>query len=230
MGLEDDLKTDVAKVFGEQWTTRSGQVVPKPEDVQLRNDAVQLEGTVLYADLAESTAMVKSYKPMFAAEIYKTYLHCAAKIIKSLGGTITAYDGDRIMAVFLGDGKNSAAAKCGLRINWAVGHVIEPALKAQYPSTDFQLRQKIGIDTSELFVARTGVRGSNDLVWVGTAANYAAKLAALAATYPTYITSTVHDMLNEESKFGPTGQSMWTRINDPIPGIAAYGSTWHWGP
>ena len=33
----------------------------------------------------------------------------------------------------------------------------------------------LGIDTSKLFVARTGIRKSNDLVWVGRAANYAAK-------------------------------------------------------
>jgi len=38
-----------------------------------------------------------------AAEIYKTYLHCAAKIIRSEGGSITSYDGDRIMGIFIGD-------------------------------------------------------------------------------------------------------------------------------
>ena len=39
-------------------------------------------------------------------------------------------------------------------------------------------KQSVGIDTSELFVARTGIRRANDLVWVGRAANHAAKLSA----------------------------------------------------
>jgi len=34
--------------------------------------------------------------------IYKTFLHCAAKIIRSHKGVITAYDGDRIIAVYIG--------------------------------------------------------------------------------------------------------------------------------
>ena len=66
--------------------------------------AVKIEGTVLYADLDSSTNLVDEYKPQFAAEMYKTYLHCAAKIIRSEGGTITSYDWDRIMAVYVGKG------------------------------------------------------------------------------------------------------------------------------
>ena len=49
------------------------------------------------SDLSGSTNLVDTQTPHFAGEIYKTYLMCAAKIIKEQGGTITAYDGDRIM-------------------------------------------------------------------------------------------------------------------------------------
>lgn len=38
------------------------------------NDAVILDGTVLYADLAESTTMVNNYKNWFAAKVYKSFL------------------------------------------------------------------------------------------------------------------------------------------------------------
>ena len=113
----------------------------------------------------------------------------SCRIIRSDGGEITAFDGDRVMAVYLGDSKNSNAAKSALKINWAVKNVINPAIKKQYPDTSFEVAQAIGIDTSELFVARTGIRGSNDLVWVGRAANYAAKLCSLRDEgYSTFIT------------------------------------------
>src|SRR5690606_37353617 len=101
-----DLASEVAVIFSNSWTTREGQKVPESEDLKLGNDAVTLQGTVLYADLDGSTNLVDEYKPQFAAEIYKTYLHCAAKIIRSEGGVITAYDVDRCMAVFKGDAKN----------------------------------------------------------------------------------------------------------------------------
>lgn len=50
---------------------------------------------------------------------------------------------------------------------------------------------------SKTMVSRTGIRGSNDLVWVGNAANIA-KLAALHSSYPTYITADVYNMLGRD--------------------------------
>ena len=107
MAFGDDLKSEVKKILQQQWSKRAGRVVPESEDVKLDNDAVTLESTVLYADLDESTNLVDTYKPEFAAEIYKSYLVCAARIIRLRDGVITAYDGDRIMAVFIGEAKNN---------------------------------------------------------------------------------------------------------------------------
>lgn len=230
MPLKNELEVYVQKVLDEQWQRRSGQKVPDTDDVALKNEAVELDATVLYADLAGSTKMVKGYKDWFAAEIYKTYLYCAAKIIRANGGVITAYDGDRVMGVFLGDTKNSSAAKTGLQINWACRQIIGASVKAKYPDTDFPLRQRVGIDTSKLFVARTGIRGSNDLVWVGNAANNAAKMAALDPSYPTYITGDVYSMLLEWAKLGgeEPRRDMWTDLGTASLGYRIYGSSWSW--
>ena len=208
MGIKEDLQSEVKKIFAEQWTTRDGTVVPEFEDLKLGNDAVKLEGTVLYADMSDSTKLVDSHPNTYAAEIYKAYLYCAAKLIRAEGGTITAYDGDRVMAVFLGDYKNTSAVRAALKLNWARINVVNPALKAQYPSRDYVVKHSVGIDTSSLFVARTGIRGSNDLVWVGRSANYAAKLATLPDSHPTWITDAVYKKLDKPAK-EHDGKSMW---------------------
>jgi len=208
MSLSQSLKSDVKKIFKESWEVRDGRVVPESSDLALNNTGVKLNATVLYADLDGSTNLVDQSSPGFAAEIYKTYLHCAAKIINSEGGMITAYDGDRIMAVFIGDYKNSKAAKCGLKINYAVTYVINPLIKECYPDNKFQVKQVVGIDTSALMATRTGIRGANDLVWVGRAANYAAKLCSISSDYPTIITKAVYDSLNDTAKLFE-GKNMW---------------------
>src|SRR5437762_1775811 len=102
MALAQDLVAAVAEIFRTRWSTRRGNVVPESEHLRLTNDAVILDATVLYADLADSTGLVGAYTAEFAAEVYKCYLHCAAKVVTSEGGVITAYDGDRLMAVYLG--------------------------------------------------------------------------------------------------------------------------------
>ena len=229
MSLGDDLNSEVKKILKESWTTREGRVVPDPEDLGLGNDAVLLDGTVLYADLNGSTNLVESKKPEFAAEVYKCFLTCAARIIRAEGGEITAYDGDRIMAVYLGDSKNSDAARTALRINYSVKKIINPAIKDQYPRTSYSVAHVVGIDTSNLFVARIGVRGDNDLVWVGRAANYAAKLSDGAGA-PSQITADVYDKLNKASKYGKDGQNMWVQSTAPALGNKTiYTSTWWWG-
>lgn len=230
MPLGDDLQAEVKKIFATAWSIRDGRKVPEPVDVKLGNDAVRIAGTVLYADLVASTALVDTKRDTFSAEIYKTYLHCAAKIIRSEGGIITSYDGDRIMAVFIGDSKNSTAARTALKINYAVRNIINPAIKIQYKQSTYEVRQTVGIDTSELFVAQTGIRGSNDLVWVGRAANYAAKLTSEPPYTPTWITGDVYKMLSDESIFGGSDNKnmwrawRWTDMND----IPIYSSSYWW--
>jgi class 3 adenylate cyclase len=229
MGLRADLVTEVTEIFNAAWSERDGTVVPTDENLKLGNDAVKLSATVLYADLADSTKLVDGYKKQFAAEIYKTFLHCAAKIIRSEDGAITAYDGDRVMAVFIGERKNSRAAITALRINWAMLNIVIPAKSKQYPDSKFIPKHVVGVDTSDLYVARTGVRGANDLVWVGRAANYAAKLAALPESHGSYITKEVFDALASDARTSSDGRAMWEAVKwNTFDDRTIYRSSWTW--
>lgn len=227
MALKSDLTVFCDEVFRSEWELTDGQKVPDEDSkLTLKNTAITIDATVLYADLDGSTAMVDRYKNTFAAEVYKTYLYCCARIITTQGGVVTAYDGDRIMGVFIGNSKNTNAAKAALKIRWAVDYIIMPKLKGIY-TTDFELEHVTGIDTSPLLVAKTGARGANDLVWVGKAANYAAKLTALPAIY-TYITAPVYQTMNGEVKY-TNGTSMWDAVKwSTFNNETIYRSRWWW--
>lgn len=232
MATKTDLETRVKQIFREKWDVRESKNVPGPEDIRHSNDAVYFKrATALYADLSASTNLVDDYKWEFAAEIYKTYLFCAAQIIKDSGGVITSYDGDRVMGLFINDTQSTSAAKAALKINFAVKNIINPALAAQYTKTSYQVRQVIGIDTSAIRAARTGVRGDNDIVWVGRAANYAAKLTAIKnSAVTTWMTEDVYKMLKDEAKYGgKDNKAMWTKYKwDAHKDLPVYGSNWTW--
>jgi class 3 adenylate cyclase len=230
MAFTDDLAAEVVKILKEQWSERDGKSVPDTPDLKLANDAVKLAGTVLYADLADSTGLVMTQKPTFVAQVYKTYLNCACRIIREKGGEITAFDGDRVMAVFIGDAKNTSACRAAFAINHAVVKIINPKFREQYPglATAFSIRHAVGIDTSSLFVARTGIRGSNDLVWVGRAANVAAKLCSLReGNYATYITNDVYTAMHESVRTSD-GKPMWESHPRTERNITVYRSAWSW--
>lgn len=227
--FEKKALLDVQSIFQATWTETKGQVVPKSEDLGLSNVGRSISATVLYADIDGSTQIVDRFDAKFAAEIYKAFLLCATRTIRRNGGEVRSFDGDRVMGVFIGESKNSDAAKTGLQINYLVKKVINPALRAQYTSTKFSLRHTVGIDTSEMLVVRSGIRNNNDLVWVGSAANHAARMNSLSSDFATRLSPAVYKKLSEKSKFGGNPRrNMWTSAD--WNGQTIYRSTWTWRP
>lgn len=228
MALKDELTAYVNKVIAvETWTEQDARVVPYTSDVPLNNTAKKFErATFLYADLAGSTEMVSQLSWQRCAEIYKTYLYCASKMIRSQSGDVVAFDGDRVMGVFVGDMQSTNAVKCALKINWARINIVQAKYDNHY-GAGFKINHTIGVDTGMVRCCRTGVRGDNDLVWVGEAPNIAAKLTTLDNGY-TWITKEVYNKIADDAKT-TNGQSMWeerswtARANRTI-----YRSSWHW--
>jgi len=235
MALEDDIVSDVNDILSQTWNVRDGVVVPEMSDVALAGGAVRLTATMLYADLVDSTALAM-YDRRVAARVFKSFLASSARIIRARGGYIRSFDGDRIMGVFLGDSKNSSAAKAALNINYVFLKLIKPKLEAKYDvfrNDTYTLGHCVGIDTSEVLVIRGGIINNNDLVWVGRSPNVAAKLSSIRSSpYNSWVTDAVFDSMSDDAKTGSEGQAMWEqRINVPaIPGGVGYRSNWWWKP
>ncbi|HKS73063.1 MAG TPA: hypothetical protein VJQ82_07695, partial [Terriglobales bacterium] len=108
------------------------------------------------------------------------------------------------MGVFIGNFKNSSAAKAALKINYFFTKVLEPTFLSFYErlkDAPFKFAQSVGIDTSEIRAVRAGIRNNNDIVWVGRAPNIAAKLSSIRESgYSTYITEAVYKKLHDSAK------------------------------
>ena len=230
--MEGELADAVNAIIKEGWDLRNGQVIPETDDITLGNSGVKLEATVLYADLADSTELA-IFDREIAAEVYKAYLVGTSRLIKAAGGEIRSFDGDRVMGVFIGNFKNTSAAKTALRINYFFTQVLQPAFQEFYKSlqtSSFRFAQSVGIDTGEIRVARAGVRNDNDLIWVGGVPNVAAKLSSIREQgYSTYITEPVFKKLHQSAKLYD-GQSMWERRTwqkgEPYGAGIVYRSSW----
>jgi class 3 adenylate cyclase len=225
MALHDEINGELGQILGRPWKERSGQKVPDTTEIELGNDGVALDAAVLYADLADSTNLVSRTKRTFAAEVFKAYLRGACKILRAKDGNITSFDGDRVMAVFIGATKETAAVRAALAVNHLVEKVLNPLVKERY-TTDVVVRHAVGVDVGPLFIARAGIRGSNDLVWVGPAANIAAKLSALREPpFATYITDAVYKAMTDDVRFS-SGKNMWE--SRQWNGATAYRSAYTW--
>ncbi len=74
------------------------------------------------------------------------------------------------------------------------------------------------------------MRNDNDLVWVGRAANYAAKLSSLNDRHPIFITADVFDTMLDEVKYGGDPkrlmweQRQWSQMGN----VRVHSSDWTW--
>lgn len=228
-----EILDTMRRTLATNWIRRDGRVVPEAEDVRLGNDAVDLEAAVLFADLKGSSKLVKEYKSSFAAEVYKAFLVASSEVIKNNDGVITAFDGDRIMAVFIGPSKCTNAARTALQIH-AIVRGLNSLIREVYPSVKYEVGFGVGVDVSNLFVIRTGVRGSNDLAWIGDASNCAAKLSEIRErSANVYITRRCYERINDSVKISsPASGSicMWNATGLNLLGQDIFESTWYWTP
>jgi len=237
MGLAEDISAAVTKVVCSDWNSRKGTAVPSTDTVPLGNGAVEVNAVYLYADLADSTGLARDFNRTTAAKVIRAYLDATCRVIRSCGGEIRSFDGDRVMAIFMGSAKNTAAADCALKINHVVTRIVRPKVEANLSSIKtqgFQVKHCVGVDTGKALIVRGGVRGHNDLVSIGRAPNVAAKLSDVRqGNYHSYITQDVFNGMLDSAKYSGENKLMWDGPYTREVGgqkITVYKSSWRRTP
>lgn len=179
MPLSDDLSRAVAAILAKPFSQRVGRVVPTTHDVGF-GEAVKVKATFLYADLKDSSGLVKACQAATVGKVLRVYLDVAARLVKRNGGEIRSFDGDRIMAIYIGPGAANRSVQTALQLKWACENLLQPQLEKRFvaiPKAKWKVQPATGIATGEALMVRGGVRRHSDLVSVGLAPNLAAKLS-----------------------------------------------------
>ncbi|MFE7717843.1 adenylate/guanylate cyclase domain-containing protein [Nocardia rhizosphaerihabitans] len=240
MGFKADCESAIEEIAKTPIKFRSGRVVPRTEDVALRDGGVLLNAAYLYADMSDSTGLARNFSSFDAAIIIRAYLSAVSMVIRHRGGEIRSFDGDRVMGIFVGDNAASVAAKAALNITWVVDQVVHNQLKAHvdeyfdvYRDGVWKLGHRTGIDVGWALVVRAGVRANNDLVSIGEAPNIAAKLSDFTG-WRTNITQRTWDAIDHATLFSEQdGLDRWVypaRQVDLGGGLTEMvsGSNWKW--
>ncbi|WP_407107255.1 adenylate/guanylate cyclase domain-containing protein [Rhodococcus aetherivorans] len=212
------IESSVNDIIRADWSITKGTAVPETEDIVMKNGGRLLDATYAYADLADSSKIAQSLKKETAAAIIRAFVNTATRILRHYNGEIRSFDGDRVMAIFIGEKKNWNAVRAALAINWAVKEVIRPAIKEGWSDgADFHnIDHRVGIDTGESLIVRGGARNNNDLISVGGAPNIAAKLSDLKNGYATYITDRVYNELTDDLRYHDSVGTFWSKLYSPI--------------
>lgn len=238
MSLIGEVDLNITRILQNGVTVRDGRVVPKTEDVSLTSEAVKLEAAYVYADMADSSKLAQVALPWATGKIIQCYVNTAARTLRQYGGEIRSFDGDRVMAIFVGEDKETRAVRAALALNYLVEEVLHPAIKERFEdiSRSWVLKHGVGIDSGECLIMKAGVRQHNDLVSVGGAPNIAAKLSEIRGYASLYITEDVYTPMSMEVAYVDgtvRSASMWNKLGFHEVGgkrIGVFSSSYRWAP
>jgi len=227
MALLEDLNGKIDSYKNQPYEIIQTTIVPDTDTNQLTfgNKGLTCEYAFLFVDIRKSSQLHEKYGFTKAAKIYQSFHFINVRVIEENDGFIRAFDGDRVMGVFVGDYKNSNAVKAAMQIQWAIRNILNPILGTTITCGG-------GIDCGEILVTKVGKgrdKNTNDLVWVGKADNYASHLAN-EANNTIIISSNSYNRLNE-SRINSSGRCMWnpkrlTLKNDTV--VNCFESNFDW--
>jgi class 3 adenylate cyclase/predicted ATPase len=139
-------------------------------------EAERRQLTVLFCDLAGSTALAARLDPEDLREVIGAYHRCCAEVVGRWGGHVAKYMGDGVLTYFgwpqAHEDDAERAVRAGLQLVEAVGRL---------SGGDAPLRARVGIATGAVVVGDLmGEGAAREQGVVGTTPNLAARLQALA--------------------------------------------------
>ncbi len=175
--------------------TSSGRVIPKIGDLGL-GEARELGLAVMHVDMNNFKGLTKDLSNEQKLRLLNIYLSELTYIIRDHGGSVEKYVGDGITSLFGAgkDGKTAVldAAKCALTILTEIYYAMNEYLKSIDLPT---FSCSIGMDYGRIWVARTGVKGMNQLTLVGNEVSIAKQLEEFSGDHQIFLGHNVYSKL-----------------------------------
>ncbi|MBM3210343.1 adenylate/guanylate cyclase domain-containing protein [Candidatus Saccharibacteria bacterium] len=234
MSLLIELQSEVNSFTSGNYTTVNKQGIPYPQDIPLGNQAAVLEATTLFVDVRQSSDITNSFRRQTAAKMMKAYFAGAVRIINQNNGQVRSFNGDGMLAIFIGASKDDHAVKAAMQLKYFVNNILEPKFRSYFANNmgalggalNFSIG--IGIDEGTIYAVRVGIKGTNDVAWIGRCTNTSAKLSGVADAIA--ITDSVYKKLSNTRIFS-NGVHMWSgEVRQFFGGVERIirATTYHW--
>ncbi|MEA2912825.1 MAG: hypothetical protein QOJ15_4906, partial [Bradyrhizobium sp.] len=178
--------------------------------------------TVLFCDLAGSTALSARLDPDDMHDVIRAYQTACADVISRHDGFVAKFMGDGLLAYFgyprAHEDEAERAVRAGLEIVASVGGLQTPAREA--------LQVRIGIATGLVVVGdRIGTGAAEEQAVVGEAPNLAARLQALAKPNAILIAEATHRQVGSLFEFMDLGPQTMKGLATPQPAWRVLGES-----
>jgi adenylate cyclase len=184
--LNDLERERVREIFSRFVPEHVVDEVLKRTDDDLRLGGVTLDGTVMFSDLRDFTAFAESLSADTVIEVLNRYVGEMSDAILDNGGTLVAYMGDGIMAVFGAPIEMAGHADCALA-------AAREMLQSRLPDFNGWLKENglgdgfnmgIGLSSGPIMSGTVGSERRLEYTTVGDTTNTASRLEAMTKNTP----------------------------------------------
>lgn len=213
---KQELQRVVAEHLSGVYETYRPQGVPSPADIPLGNKAALIEATAVFSDIRQSSDIANAFRRQTAAKMLKAYFDGAVRIARANDGHVRSFNGDGMLTLFVGGSRSNNAVKAAMQTKWFIEEVLWPKFDSYFTEKSaergapLKFSAGMGLDDGNIYAVRIGIRGTNDVAWVGRCTNTAAKLSdVLQRPRNIAVTSAVYQRLDAERKLSE-GRNMWS--------------------
>ena len=154
-------------------------VSPQPPESSLRRGGEERKHvTIVFADVAGSTALADRLDPEALRDVMRRYFDAMREAIEAEGGTVEKFIGDAVMAVFGVPVAHEDDPSRALRAADGMGRRLAAVNAGLAASHGLSLQMRVGVNTGEVLTAAAGEPGA--ALVTGDAVNVAARLQTLA--------------------------------------------------
>ncbi len=200
------------------WQGPGAAAVPAPGALPAeapRAEAERRQITIMFCDLADSTALSNSLDVEELRVVLRTFQAAAGLVIERQGGFVNSYMGDGILTLFGYPQAHEDDAKRAVR----AGLELVAAVAALQPLPGgVRLRLRVGIATGTVVVGEViGAGASREESVVGSTPNLAARLQSLALPGEVIVAASTHKLLGSRFRCIDLGRQALKGFDEPIP-------------
>jgi len=212
-------------------TVAAPRVLPSmPEElaqkIRASKDAVEGERkqvTVLFCDLAGSTALAERLDPEEYHDLLEQYLELAFREIYRFDGIVNQLAGDGFMALFGAPVAHEDAPQRAVRAALDLQRALTTFNERLLAERGLELRARVGIHTGPVVVGTVGNDLKMDYSAIGDTTNLAARLESLAEPGAIFISEPTFRLVRGMFRVRPVGPFTVKGKREPVHAYAVLG-------
>jgi len=205
--LNDLLHRFMPARAADQAISARGQVSPGGQKRQV---------SVLFADMRGFTLLAELLPPEELLDLLNQHFRLMGQVVIQLGGEITNYAGDMLMAVFNAHGDQPDHADRAVQAGLELQQALRDQFQAGYSAQPFVFDFGVGISSGEAVVGYLGCDDRLEYTALGEQINIAARLSGYAQGGQVLLTASTRAMLKLQIALSQEMEVILRGINQPV--------------